>query len=123
MPAFSSTADSAVVCSLGGEHRAAHQPLQVGALGDHRFETVEIGFHGVEGVLFERQFEQGGGIASSHARYHRFVACHVVCSSGQFRRLGAPRSGRRKPLKLKWDFEFPEGVARATEPHENRAFC
>ena len=82
---------------LGGEDRAAHQPLQIGTLGDQRVETVEIGFDRVDGMLFERQLEQCGGIASCHAGYDRFVACHVQFSSGQFRRLGAHTIGSASP--------------------------
>ena len=43
MPAWSSTAVSALQLLLGGEHRAAHQAVEIGALGDQRIEAVEIG--------------------------------------------------------------------------------
>ena len=81
---------------LGGENGAAHQPLQVGALGNQRVETIEIGTHGVERMLLERQLEQRGRIAARHAGYDGFLACH---DDQLFRAIpqARHRRGRRAP--------------------------
>ena len=77
MPALSSTAASGPGLLVGGEHGAAHQPPQVGTVGDQRVEPVEIGVHAVERMLLERQLEQRPRIAARHAGYDGFLACHA----------------------------------------------
>ena len=76
MPARSRMADTALVCSSDGEDRAAHEPAEVVAPGDHRLETVEVGGDGIDGPLVARELEQGGGVTPSHAGYDRFFPCH-----------------------------------------------
>ena len=65
---------------VGGEDRAADQPLEIGAFVDQRVETIEIGFDGVEFLLFEGQLEQRGGIAASHAGDGRSLS--LICHHG-----------------------------------------
>ena len=107
MPALSSTAASALRLLLGAEHRAAHQPVQVRAVGDHGVECFEIGLHRVDGLGVERELEQRARITARHAGYGRIFACHVqraleVKSAGS---APAP-AARRKPLDFKGIFRF-----------------
>ncbi len=72
---------------VGGKHRTAHQPREIGAFGDERVETLQIRLHGVDGVGLTRQFEQRGRVTAGHAGHKGFFACQVgsLCSR---RRLG-----------------------------------
>ena len=63
---------------VGGKHRAAQQPRQVGDLRHQRVEPVEIDLDRVDGILLERKLEQRGRIAARHAGYDCLFACHVA---------------------------------------------
>ena len=66
MPALARMAPSALRCSSAPEHRAAHQAIEVGAVGDQRVELFEIGFDRVERLVFERELEQRRRITACH---------------------------------------------------------
>ena len=42
MPALSRMAESACELLVGAEHRAAHQAVEIGTVGDQRVEAVEV---------------------------------------------------------------------------------
>ncbi len=58
---------------VGGEDRAAHQPVQVVAAGNQFVEPVEIGPDLVERLVLEREVEKRGGITPRHARQQSVV--------------------------------------------------
>jgi len=63
IPALSSTAASALdACRR--ENRTAHQPGQIGAIGQHGVKPVEIGFYRIDGFFIARQLEQGRRITA-----------------------------------------------------------
>ena len=102
---------------LGGEHRAAHQPLQIGAFGDQRVETVEVGLDRVERMLpSSASSNKRGRIAARHAGYDGFFACHVDLLSGNSAGSAPSRTAGAKPLKFKWDFEFSEDHGALSNP-------
>ena len=76
IPALSSTAASAFDCASGGEYRAADQPFQIGAVGQHGVEFIEIGLYRVDGFFIARQFEQGRCITAGHSRNGRIFSSH-----------------------------------------------
>ncbi len=110
MPALSSTAESDFSCSSAVNTGLRTSRSRSALSFEQRVETVEIGPHGVDGMLFERKLEQCGRIAAGHAGNDQAFACHVDTLVKQFRRRGAVAIRRRKPLKFKWDFEFPDGA-------------
>ena len=61
---------------VGAEHRAAHQPIEIGIVGDQRVEAVEIGLDGIDRLVVERQLEQSIGVTPCHAGNDRIFACH-----------------------------------------------
>ena len=76
---------------LARQHRAADQPLQIGALGEHLAQAVQIAGHAIQLVLFLGELEQGHGIATRQARRMR-RRCRQSCSPAAsrliFRRNG-----------------------------------
>ena len=74
--ALSSTAASALACVVRRENRAADQALQIGAVGQHGLEFVEIGLDRVDGFLVARQLEQGRSITTGHSRNGRIFSSH-----------------------------------------------
>ena len=78
MPALSRIAASARKLLVGAEHRAAHQPVEIGIVGDQRVEPLEIGLDGVDRLAVERQLEQGIGVPPSHAGNDGVFACHLT---------------------------------------------
>ena len=52
---------------VSGENRTADQPREVGAVVDHRAEAVEIGLHGIDFLLFERELEQRGCVTARYS--------------------------------------------------------
>ena len=77
---------------VGGEHGAAHQAFEVGALVEQALEFCEVGADLVDGIGFERQLEQCGRIASCHSGNRRIFPCHgaLLFGSAQSRRDTVP---------------------------------
>ena len=67
MPAASRSGRDALQLLVGGEHRAAHQPLQIGILGDQAVEDRQRLRHRIGFTLLVGEGEQSGGVASRHA--------------------------------------------------------
>ena len=94
---------------VGAEHRTAHQPREIGARGDERVESFQIGLHRIDGLAFERKLEQRARVAACHAGYDRFFACHV--SSLVFKAFAsagsAPsRTGGASPWNSSGTYDF-----------------
>ncbi len=53
---------------VSAEHRAAHQPGEIGVAGDQRVERVEVVLDRIGRLLLERELEQGVGVAARHSR-------------------------------------------------------
>ena len=86
---------------LGAEHRAAHQPIEVIALGDQGVEPVEIGLHRIDRLAVERKLEQRPRIAASHAGYDRLFNCHVSALV-----MPNPQARRRLPIERRKPLDF-----------------
>ncbi len=65
-------------CSLGGKDRAAHQPHQIGAVGDQRIEAFEIGLDRVDRIRLAGEIEQRGRVAARHAGDDGFFGGQVL---------------------------------------------
>ena len=105
MPALSRMAPKRLELLVGAEHRAAHQPAQIGAFADQRVELVEIGLDRIDGLVLERQLEQGAGVTAGHAGNKGVFACHGdarFCSNSSRPRTVA--DGRRNLLEFKEEF-------------------
>ena len=88
---------------VGGKHRAAHQPQQIGAFRDQRIEAIEIRLDGVDRVRLAGEIEQRGRVAARHAGYDGVFGCQIVLLVAclELLRKGAAGAGsRRKPLGI-----------------------
>ena len=106
---------------VGGKHRAAHQPRQIGAFGDQRIEPFEIGLDGVDRVRLAREIEQRGRVAARHAGNDGFFACHFACSFGVllelFRKTAQPaRTVGASPWDLSGTWSFAGAAEMPREP-------
>ena len=63
---------------LGGEHRAAHEALQVGALVDEGGEAIDVLFDGGQRSGLVGEFEQRVGIALGDTRYLRVLSATLT---------------------------------------------
>jgi hypothetical protein len=61
---------------LGGKYGATQQAGQIGDLGHERIEAIEIDFDAIEGVLFARELEKRGRVATRHAGNDCMFPCH-----------------------------------------------
>ena len=96
---------------LGAEHRAAHQAVQIGALGDQRVELFQIGPHRVDRLALERELEQRRRVAPSHAGYDRFFACHVGALEVKSAGSAPSRGGTAQTLGIQGSFWILGAVA------------
>ena len=84
----------------GGEHRAAHQPLQVGAFGDQGVEARQRGGDDLGLALVVGEREQRGRVTSGYAGDNRVlfgqIACHLVDEKTLPRRLSEGRDDPRR---------------------------
>ena len=87
---------------VGAEHRAAHQAGKIGVAGNQRVERVEILLDRIGRLLFERELEQGVGVAARHAGNDGVFACHLdALLVNSLHRPGAFPERRRKSLESK----------------------
>ena len=75
---------------VGAENRAADQPGQVGAVGQHGVELVEISLDRIDGFFVACQLEQRRCITAGHSRNRRIFSSHN-------RALLAVKFAREKP--------------------------
>ena len=71
---------------VGGKHRAAHQPVEIGAFRDQRIEALEIRLDCVDRLLLAGEVEQRGRVAAGHAGYVGCFGGQIVCSRRAFSR-------------------------------------
>ena len=76
MPALSRMRRERAQLLVGVEHRAAHQAVKVGTRRNQCVERIEVGLDGFAGLFFERELEQGRGVAACHSGDDRVFACH-----------------------------------------------
>ena len=76
MPALSRMAASALRCSSAPNTGLRTSRLRSALSAISASNAFEIGLDRVDGLVFERELEQGGGIAASHAGNDRVFACH-----------------------------------------------
>ncbi len=108
-PGLGQDGDDRLFLLLGREDRAAHEALEVVALGNQGAEPVEVGLHRIDDTGVTRQLEQSRRVASCHSGY---VGLGHSASLGTFRK-GAPAAMAR-PRPPDWkgsnsrpDMEFP----------------
>ena len=104
---------------LGGEHRAADEAIEVGAVGHQRVEALEVALDGIDGILGERQLEQSGRVTARHPgddsvlRLPRRILFRAIPQA----RHTSP-TAVAKPLKFKWD--LPSSWKTSTAPSSTK---